>query len=233
MLTQGSRNIRREARERSTVTIRWTLDDGVRWWLGKAPEGLELVERTCGLRFNVSADGFYQVNPEIGERLVRAVVDSYADGVESSPDIVDLYSGVGVFGLSCVNGVRGRGLPAQPRIVGVESGRRAVAAAKVNAKAAGISASFFCERVGGSLQRIRIGDRSTVIVDPPRGGMERNVPPFLANSKAKRMFYVSCDPATLTRDLQSMVKTYRIKRVRLFDMFPRTARFETLVELER
>jgi 23S rRNA (uracil747-C5)-methyltransferase len=115
----------------------------------------------------------------------------------------------------------------------VESGRRAVAAAKVKAKAAGISASFFCERVGGSLQRIRIGDRSTVIVDPPRGGMERNVPPFLANSKAKRMFCVSCDPATLTRDLQSMVKTYRIKRVRLFDMFPRTARFETLVELER
>lgn len=82
MLTQGSRNIRREARERSAVTIRWTLDDGVRWWLGKAPEGLELVERTCGIRFNVSADGFYQVNHEIGEKLVKAVVDSYADGVE-------------------------------------------------------------------------------------------------------------------------------------------------------
>jgi tRNA/tmRNA/rRNA uracil-C5-methylase (TrmA/RlmC/RlmD family) len=63
--------------------------------------------------------------------------------------------------------------------------------------------------------------------------MERNVPTFLANSKAKRLFYVSCDPATLTRDLQSLVKSYRIKRVRLFDMFPRTARFETLVELEK
>lgn len=233
MLTQGSRNMRREARERSTVTIRWTLDDGVRWWLGKAPEGLELVERTCGLRFNVSAGGFYQVNPEIGEKLVRAVVDSYADGVEASPDVVDLYSGVGVFGLSCVNGVRGRGLSAQPRIVGVESGRKAVAAAKANAKTAGIHASFFCERVGGSLQRIRISDRATVVVDPPRGGMEHNVPPFLANSKAKRLFYVSCDPATLTRDLQSIVKSYRIKRVRLFDMFPRTARFETFVELEK
>jgi tRNA/tmRNA/rRNA uracil-C5-methylase (TrmA/RlmC/RlmD family) len=103
----------------------------------------------------------------------------------------------------------------------------------VNAKTAGIAANFFCERVGGSLQRIRIGDRATVIVDPPRGGMEHNVPPFLANSKAKRLFYVSCDPATLTRDLQSLVKSYRIKRVRLFDMFPRTARFETFVELEK
>jgi 23S rRNA (uracil1939-C5)-methyltransferase len=233
MLTQGARNIRREARESSSVTVRWTLDDGVHWWLGKPPEGLSLVERTCGLKFNVAAGGFYQVNPEIGEKLVRAVVDAYADGVDVSPDIVDLYRGVGVFGLSCVNGVRGRGLPAQPRIVGIESGRRAVSDAKVNAKAAGIEASFFCDRVGGSLRRLRIGERSTVVVDPPRGGMEHNVPAFLAGSKASRIFYVSCDPATLARDLQSLVKSYRIKRVRLFDMFPRTARFETLVELEK
>ena len=132
-----------------------------------------------------------------------------------------------------MNGVRGRGLSRQPRIVGVESGRAAVRSAKENAKAAGIAANFFCERVGGSLSRIRIGENATVIVDPPRGGMERNVPAFLANSRARRIFYVSCDPATLTRDLQSMVGKYRIRRVRLFDMFPRTARFETLVELEK
>ena len=233
LLTQGARNVRRRMRADDKVTIRWSLDDGVRWWLGDAPPGLEFVERTCGLRFNVAADGFYQVNPEVGERLVRAVVDSYADGVEVSPDVVDLYCGVGVFGLCCVNGVRGRGLPAQPRLVGIESGRSAVQSAKGNAKAAGIAANFFCERVGGSLSRIRIGERSTVIVDPPRGGMERNVPDFLANARAKRIFYVSCDPATLTRDLQSLVRTYRIRRVRLFDLFPRTARFETLVELEK
>ena len=233
LLTQGSRNIRREARASATVTVRWSFDDGVRWWLGDPPPELFFTERTAGLRFRVSADGFYQVNPEVGDRLVRAVVEAYADGVELSPDVVDLYCGVGVFGLCCVNGVRGRGLRSQPRLVGVESGRRAVAAAKENAKAAGIAANFFCERVGGSTSRIRIGDRTTVIVDPPRGGMERNVPAFLANSRAKRLFYVSCDPATLARDLQVLAKTYRIRRVRLFDLFPRTARFETLVELEK
>ena len=233
LLTQGARNVRREARENAKVTVRWSLDDGVRWWLGDPPPGLAFVERTCGLRFNVAADGFYQVNPEVGEKLVKAVVEAYGDGVENSPDVVDLYCGVGVFGLCCVNGVRGRGLRSQPRLVGIESGRSAIASAKGNAKAAGIVANFFCERVGGSLQRIRISDRATVIVDPPRGGMERNVPPFLAKSRAKRLFYVSCDPATLTRDLQALVKTYRIRRVRLFDLFPRTARFETLVELEK
>lgn len=233
LLTQGSRTMRREARGNDVVTVRWSLDDGVRWWLGSPPPGLEFVERTCDLRFKVAADGFYQVNPEVGEKLVKTVVDAYADGVEASPDIVDLYCGVGVFGLCCVNGVRGMGLRSQPRLVGVESGRSAVASAKENARAAGISANFFCERVGGSLSRIRIGERATVIVDPPRGGMERNVPSFLARSKARRMFYVSCDPATLTRDLQALVKAYRIRRVRLFDLFPRTARFETLVELEK
>ena len=72
-----------------------------------------------------------------------------------------------------------------------------------------------------------------MIVDPPRGGMERNVPAFLANSRAKRLFYVSCAPATLARDLQVLAKAYRIRSVRLFDLFPRTARFETLVELEK
>ena len=233
MLTQGSRNIRRDSRERSSVTVRWSLDDGVRWWLGDAPPGLSFVERTCGLRFKVAADGFYQVNPEVGEKLVRAVVEAYSDGVEASPDVVDLYCGVGVFGLCCVNGVRGMGLRSQPRIVGVESGRSAVAYAKENAKAAGISANFFCERVGGSLARIRIGDRATVIVDPPRGGMERNVPEFLAKSHARRMLCVSCDPATLTRDLQPILRSYRVKRVRMFDLFPRTARFETLIEMEK
>lgn len=233
MLTQGSRNIRREAAERSAVTVRWTLDDGVRWWFGEPPEGLAFTERTCGLKFSVSADGFYQVNPEIGEKLVRFAVDAYADGVEAAPDVVDLYCGVGVFGLCCVNGVRGRGLPHQPRMAGVEGGWAAVASAKLNAKAAGISASFLCGRVGGRLPGIRIGDRSTVIVDPPRGGMERGVSQFLADSRARRIFCVSCDPATLTRDLQPLVKRFRIKRVALFDMFPRTARFETFVELER
>ncbi len=233
MLTQGAQSVRREARERSAVTVRWTLDDGVRWWLGDPPEGLSLVERTCGLRFGVPADGFYQVNPEIGERLAAAVAGAYAEGADASPDVLDLYCGVGVFGLCCANAARGLSLPRAPRVVGAESARAAVRFAKENARTAGLAASFFCERVGGSLTRLRIGEGTTVIADPPRGGMERNVPPFLANSRARRIFYVSCDPATLSRDLQAMVGRCRIRRVRLFDMFPRTARFETLVELEK
>ena len=91
----------------------------------------------------------------------------------------------------------------------------------------------FCERVGGSLTRIKAGAHHTVIVDPPRGGLEPNVAPWLARLPAPRILYVSCDPATLTRDLATLTRTYDIARVKLFDLFPRTARFETLVTLER
>jgi 23S rRNA (uracil1939-C5)-methyltransferase len=230
LLTQGAAGVRRSAAAED-VTVRWTPIDGVKWWLGAPPQGLELHERTAGMRFAVPGDGFYQVNPEIGEKLAAAVRDAYLDGLDVAPNILDLYCGVGVFGLLCLKGAEGSA--ATPRLVGVESGRAAIAAAKKNAAAAGLAANFFCERVGGSLGRIKLGPRHTVILDPPRGGLEPNVAPWLAKRAVPRVFYVSCDPATLTRDLQALSSTYRIVDVKLFDMFPRTARFETFVELSR
>jgi tRNA/tmRNA/rRNA uracil-C5-methylase (TrmA/RlmC/RlmD family) len=80
---------------------------------------------------------------------------------------------------------------------------------------------------------LKITPLTTVIVDPPRGGLEPNVPGFLARSSAERIIYVSCDPATLMRDLSSICRGYRVEQVRWFDMFPRTARFETLAVLEK
>ena len=72
-----------------------------------------------------------------------------------------------------------------------------------------------------------------MIVDPPRGGLEPNVPKWLAASNAPRILYVSCDPATMTRDLRTLLRSYTVESVRWFNMFPRTARFETLVTLRK
>ncbi|MGN0852185.1 MAG: class I SAM-dependent RNA methyltransferase [Kiritimatiellia bacterium] len=233
LLTQGARAVRQSARSAGNVTIRWTPIDGVKWWIGDPPR-TELHERTAGRTFLVPADGFYQVNPDVGDLLVRAVCRDYAAGRADAAQLLDLYCGVGVFGLACLASCAAAdpGAVAAARLVGVESGRAAAVCAKKNAAALGVKANFFCERVGASLSRIRIGPQHTVIVDPPRGGMESHVPGWLAKRPARRIFYVSCDPATLTRDLCELVKTYRIGKVALFDMFPRTARFETLVVLE-
>ena len=228
LLTQGARAVRQSAKEADNVTIRWTPLDGVKWWLGDPPRDLELREQADGRRFRVSADGFWQVNTAIGDKLVKAVRAAYEESADRAPHILDLYCGVGVFGLCCM-----AAHPAQGRSIGIESGRSAVTAAKRNAEAMGVKASFFCERVGGSLNRIKVGPQQMVIVDPPRGGLESNVAPWLANRSAPRIVYVSCDPATLVRDLDALMKSYRISCVKLFDMFPRTARFETMVVLDR
>ena len=229
LLTQGAKAVRQSAKKADNVTIRWTPIDGVKWWMGAPQSGLELHETTDGRRFRVAADGFYQVNPQVGDMLVKAVREEYASGAANAAHILDLYCGVGVFGLCCLQGADG----VAPRLVGIESGRSAIASAKRNAEAMGVKANFFCERVGASLGRIKVGAHHTVIVDPPRGGMEPNVPGWLANRPAPRLLYVSCDPATLVRDLKTICRGYDIESVRWFNMFPRTARFETLVVLKK
>lgn len=235
LLTRGSKAVRDSAKAAENVTIRYTPIDGVKWWLGDPPLGMELTEKTCGLHFRVPADGFYQVNPQVADKLVAAVRDAYLEGVGDAGHLLDLYCGVGVFGICCMKALGGVSLKegVSARLVGVESARSSIACAKRNAEALGIKANFFCERVGGSLGKIKVGPHHTVILDPPRGGLEPNVPGWLVKRQPPRIFYVSCDPATLTRDLSALMPTYRIKKATLFDLFPRTARFETFVQLAR
>ena len=231
LLTTGPEAVRRDIERKGNVTIRWTQKTGVKWWVGDAPKDLVLKETTCGRDFEVPADGFYQVNPQVGEELVKTVVAEYEKGASVAPDVLDLYCGVGVFGLCCN----------PPKLTGIESGRQAIDFAKRNAEASlhrspspsAFTCRFYAERVGQNLKRISVNSRTTVIVDPPRDGMEPNVPKWLAESKAPRILYVSCDPATLVRDLKTICRGYDIESVRWFNMFPRTARFETLVVLNR
>ena len=224
LLTTGPEPVRRDIERKGNVTVRWTQKTGVKWWVGDAPKDLVLKETTCGKDFEVPADGFYQVNPEVGEELVKAVVAEYEKGRAEAPEVLDLYCGVGVFGLCCN----------PPKLTGIESGRQAIDFAKKNAASQKFAnAKFWAERVGQNLKRISVNSQTTVIVDPPRDGMEPNVPKWLADSKAPRILYVSCDPATLTRDLKTICRGYDIESVRWFNMFPRTARFETLVTLKR
>ena len=221
LLTQGAEVVRKSVEKEGNVTVRWTSRSGVQWWIGRAKQPVVMKELTCGKVFEVPSDGFYQVNPEVGEELVKAVVAEF----KKSPteELLDLYCGVGVFGLCC----------APAKLTGIESGRQAIEFAKKNASSQNYAgARFYAEEVGRNLKRIRITDRTTVIVDPPRGGMEPNVPKWLAESKAPRIMYVSCDPATLMRDLRTITRSYDVESVRWFNMFPRTARFETLVVLK-
>ena len=224
MLTQGASAVRKAVADKGKVTIRFSPKSGVKWWLGEDSRDIMLLETTCGRTFEVSGDGFYQVNPEAGELLAQEVALEYRLHAERAPNVLDLYCGVGVLGVSCD----------PPKLTGIESGRRAIDCAKRNAAQIKGETRFFSEEVGRNLRRIAIGGATCVIVDPPRGGLEKGVPEWLGRSRAPVILYVRCDPATLVRDLRPMVERgYAIESVKWLNMFPRTARFETLVALVR
>lgn len=223
LLASGPMAVRRDVERKGILTVRWSEKTGVRWWIGDAPGDLVFKETTCSRTFEVPAGGFYQVNPVVGDSLVSAVAGEYARIRKDVPRLADLYCGVGVFGLCC----------APRKLIGVESGVKAVEFARRNLGNSGIDAKFTAGKVVKNIAGIKGGDDLAVIVDPPRGGMEPCAARRLAALGAARIFCVSCDPATMTRDLKELCRSYRIESVRWFNMFPRTARFETLVVLER
>lgn len=225
LLTQGAPSVRKAVERKGNLTVRWSKASGLKWWIGnRPPQDSVMKEIACGKVFEVPADGFWQMNPDVAQQLYRAVADEYARGKAAAPDVIDLYCGVGVLGLCC----------RPPHLFGVESGKVAVEFAKRNAASLGQpGASFVMGQTGQMLGKIRFGNTSTVILDPPRSGLERGVARALVKSGAPRILYVSCDPATLIRDLRTLIQTYDIKSVKWFDMFPRTARFESFVTLER
>lgn len=215
------------------LIFRRTLKDGVIWRNSKGATSAGCpayltVQSPIG-ELSVPHNGFYQVNRRIAERLFEFTATVFEERTDC-PEILDLYCGIGVFGLTCMKH-GGRCL------TGVEAGRAAIAAAKENAATHGIPAVFHVHALG--LQPIRLHDwlvhptQTTLIIDPPREGIEKSVAEAIAESEIPRIFYVSCDPATLTRDLQIILAkgNRHIRQVRLFDMFPRTARFETFVEI--
>lgn len=214
------------------LTIRYTSLDGAVSWVNNPPPDLRhLREKTDIGPMLVPTDGFFQINPFVSRELVRQVVDWARQGAER--EVLDLYCGVGVFALHAM--VQAGFIKA----TGIESGRHAVAAAEENARAFGVASgtTFICsDAVEAARQGFFLQDLShtLAIVDPPRMGLGRPVSEALRDSGAPRIIYVSCDPATLARDLRVMLRGgYAIEEARMFDMFPRTAHFESAVLLRR
>lgn len=163
------------------------------------------------------ARAFLQVNREAAERLHAAVLGAVGDA--DGRTVVDAYCGVGVYGRALAR--------AGGRVTGIERDPEAVAAARERAPG-----EF---RVFEGAVEQRLGEAlpaDVVIVNPPRTGLHPQVSAQLAESGVGRLVYVSCDPATLARDL-TRLEEYRVASLRVLDLFPQTAHVETLAVLER
>ena len=186
--------------------------------------GPGFIEDTlCGLRFRLSARSFYQVNHHQAQRLYEAAI-AQAE-ITKEDTVLDLYCGVGTITL-CMAKAAGK-------VIGVEVIPQAVADAWDNAKRNGIeNAEFFCGDAGqAALELEAKGIRAdVVVVDPPRKGLNADAIEALARFSPRRIVYVSCDPATLARDVALLKeKGYQLKNAMAADLFPRCAHVESIV----
>ncbi len=186
-----------------------------------------LMDEMCGLTFKLSVPSFYQVNTDQAERLYGLALDYAAlTGEETA---LDLYCGIGTITLCLARRAK--------NVIGAEVVPEAIADARANAQRNGIqNADFFCGDAADIAARLaNHGVRPQVItVDPPRKGLAEPVVASIAEMSPQRVVYVSCDPATLARDVKRFSRLgYTPQKAAAVDLFPRTAHVETVVSLFR
>jgi 23S rRNA (uracil1939-C5)-methyltransferase len=201
---RGAANLHAELRRRHAGA---TL-----WWqpAGGAPRAMSGADEAY------PATVFEQVHPAMGDRVRAHALDAL--GAVEGRHVWDLYAGIGETTAALAR--------AGASVESVESDRRAVA----EAESRGPAARRHAGRVEDVLRELKAPD--LVITNPPRTGMDARVSEALERLAPERLVYVSCDPATLARDL-GRLPSFRITEVRAFDLFPQTAHVETVVVLER
>jgi 23S rRNA (uracil1939-C5)-methyltransferase len=184
-----------------------------------------IADRLDDLLFRITDGSFMQANWLLMETLVRTLVEWVAPALGLR--VLELYAGIGVLGLPLAR----RGV----LVTEVEANRWALADARHAAKTNHIGCCRFRHlKAEACLDATELGEYDIVLMDPPRTGLSPESVRGLLAVNVPRLFYLSCDPATLARDLGKLCAGgYRIVRLQAFDMFPQTAHIETLVELIR
>lgn len=184
-----------------------------------------IEDTLCGLNFRLSPRSFYQVNHHQAQRLYEAVI-SQAE-ITKEDTVLDLYCGVGTITLAMAS--------AAGKVIGVEIIPQAVEDAADNARRNHIeNAEFFCGDAGQAALQLEANGihPDVVVVDPPRKGLNTDTIEALHRMAPRRIVYVSCDPATLARDVALLKERgYALKNALAADLFPRCAHVETVVML--
>lgn len=185
-------------------------------------EQKRLEERFNGIPLYIRPKSFFQTNPGVAEKLYRTA--SEWAGEAKPKRLWDLFCGVGGFALHCAAPDR--------EIVGIEIEPEAIACAQDSAEKLGFEGLRF-ESLDAATFSATSGEKpDVVIVNPPRRGLGEQLCKWLGRVAPERIIYSSCNAESLARDLEKL-SGYRVMRVQLFDMFPHTPHYETLVELVR
>ncbi|MFK7853817.1 MAG: class I SAM-dependent RNA methyltransferase [Granulosicoccus sp.] len=170
--------------------------------------------------------GFRQINTQVSQILTELILEAVNNS--SATTITDLYCGRGTWSLSIA------AAHSDKEVTGIDSSSANIQLAKESAQNKQLNNVFFQQtKVEKALGKLNL-ENSLCIVDPPRAGLDATVVDSLTTQKPAEIIYVSCHPATLSRDLQKLTQSsYRIKTVQPLDMFPQTAHLECFVHLIR
>ena len=190
-----------------------------------------IEDELMGLKFRISPDSFYQVNPYQTEKLYKKAIE-YAFENNASPMIIDTYCGTGTIGMGMADKAE--------KVIGIELNASAVKDAIQNAKKNGIKNIEFVKADATAWMqeyqnKIKENAKDYVLImDPPRSGSTDAFINAAANAGIEHIVYVSCNPETLARDLKAFIKKkYKVKKITPVDMFPWTEHVESCVLLER
>lgn len=184
-----------------------------------------LLERFAGIELRIAADTFFQVNTPQAERLVPLLVEFLE--AASGPRLVDAYCGIGTFALPLA--------AAGAEVLGMELHGEAVSQAQANAQRNGLARTEFLEGDVGALLQGQLAAADGLVVDPPRKGLSEDTLAAILAAPPARLAYISCNPATLARDLGGLCADgpYGIERLQPVDFFPQTSHVECVALLRR
>ena len=209
--------------EKTSMVIPKDSEEIILWGKGY------IVDNLCGLDFRISAKSFYQVNPEMAERLYEIAMNMAR--LRPTDTVIDAYCGTGTIGLVAAS----RGVK---EVIGIESNPDAVKDAKLNAEANGISnARFIVDDASKWLKSAqKEGQKCDVLfLDPPRAGSSEEFLAAAGRMEPEVIVYISCNPETLARDLRYIVRflPYKVLGIQPVDLFPGSESIETVVLLSR
>jgi 23S rRNA (uracil1939-C5)-methyltransferase len=185
-----------------------------------------LMEEMEGLKFKIGPKSFYQTNSQQAYELYKVARDFAA--LKGNEMVYDLYTGTGTIANFVARQAK--------KVLGIEYIEEAVLHARDNSDINGLDNLVF---ESGDMAKVltpefmeRHGKPDVIITDPPRAGMHPDVLKQIKASEAKKIVYVSCNPATQARDIEILSDSYKVKKVKAVDMFPHTQHVESVVLLE-
>ena len=222
----GRKNMSRDKPKKATLRYASGNDEGLIYY-GLAPEGMPWRREISGGKdFSIPTGSFSQVNHEVAEKL-QEMCASIVNGLDECKFVIDAFCGAGFLSM----GMRG------VDVIGLEIDAHGAEAANYNASERGLESHKYIRGDVDRMLKQRLGkrvDETLLLLDPPRSGCGEGTMKAIAKKLPRWVLYVSCDPATLGRDLKNLVGFgYEKRKLAMLDMFPQTSHFESLILLER